>query len=151
MLFETEKPPNKYTRAMGELIRKAREEAGLSQEQLAEKVYRKRLAVSEMENGKVEISAWTLPLLSAALQKPITYFFPQFVLRNLPPEKLAPLEQELLIHFDNLWDEVIQKVAINLIKTLSEYDPVEMLIEAKEHAEEELEFREQIETAKKKK
>ncbi|HEY60435.1 MAG TPA: hypothetical protein G4N92_07110 [Anaerolineae bacterium] len=37
MHFETVKPPNKHTKAMGELIRKAREEAGLSQEELAKK------------------------------------------------------------------------------------------------------------------
>lgn len=60
MGFETGKPPNKQTLEMGRLIKKAREEAGLSQEELAEKTYRKRLAISEMENGKVEINAWTL-------------------------------------------------------------------------------------------
>jgi ribosome-binding protein aMBF1 (putative translation factor) len=52
MLTETGKTPNKYTIAMGELIRKAREEVGLNQDELAEKIYRKRLAVSQMEMGK---------------------------------------------------------------------------------------------------
>jgi len=75
MLIETEKPPNKYTRAMGGLIRKAREDAGLTQAQLAEKIHRNRLAVSKMENGKVDISAWTIPLLASSLDKPISYFF----------------------------------------------------------------------------
>jgi len=38
MHFETEKPPNLHTKAMGELIRQAREETDLRQEQLAEKI-----------------------------------------------------------------------------------------------------------------
>jgi ribosome-binding protein aMBF1 (putative translation factor) len=37
MLTETEKPPNKQISAMGELIRKARQDAGLTQAQLAKK------------------------------------------------------------------------------------------------------------------
>jgi len=68
-----------------------------------------------MENGKVEFSAWTLPLLASALQKPITYFFPTYILRILSHEKLTSLEEELLIHFNNLWNEDIQKIAIKQI------------------------------------
>jgi transcriptional regulator with XRE-family HTH domain len=129
MLLETEKPPNKQTKAMGELIRKAREEAGLSQEQLAEKIYRRRLAVSEMENGKVEISAWTIPLLAHALNKPITYFYPNHVLKQLTPEELSSLEQELLIHFSNISSDHLREVAIDLVKVVSQFDPKEMLID----------------------
>ena len=129
MLYETEKPPNKYTKAMGDLIRKAREETGLSQEQLAERIYRKRLAVSEMENGKVEISAWTLPLLASALNKPVTYFYPPFVLRQLVSEDLTSLEQELLLHFRNIYDEHLQKLALDQIRVISNFDPTDMILE----------------------
>lgn len=127
MEFKFDKPPNKYTIAMGELIRKAREEAGLSQEQLAEKIYRRRLAVSEMENGKVEISAWTLPLLAYALNKPIGYFFPPYVLREIKQGDLLPLEEELLIHFRKIWDEHLQKVAVDQVKVLGDFDPEIMI------------------------
>ena len=108
MLEETGKPPNQYTKAMGELIKKAREEAGFSQEQLAEKIFRKRLAVSEMENGKVEISAWTLLFLAQSLNKPVSYFFPAQLKNEIQPENLTELELELLIHFRNIWDEHLQ-------------------------------------------
>ena len=63
---ETGDTPNRHTMGMGELIRKAREEAGLTQEELAKKTYRNKLAVHQMESGKVEINAWTLIYLSGA-------------------------------------------------------------------------------------
>ena len=130
MQTETGKAPNKYTIAMGELIRTAREEAGLSQEELADKIYRKRLAVSEMENGKVEISAWVLPYLSAALNKPISYFFPKSIKIDIPEESISPLEYELLIYFRQIWDKHLQKVMIQQVKAMSEFDPTEMLIDS---------------------
>ncbi len=128
MIPETGKAPNKYTIAMGELIRKAREEAGLSQEELGEKIYRKRLAVSEMENGKVEFSAWVLPNLAHALKKPISYFFPGNLSQDIPQENLSPLEHELLLYFREIWDDTLQRLAVKQIKIISEYDPEEMLL-----------------------
>ncbi len=128
MLSETEKPPNKHTKAMGELIRKAREDAGLTQEELAEKIGRKRLAVSEMENGKVEISAWTIPMLASRLQKPISYFFPVYVRYEITPEKLTIQEQEVLIQFREIEKDHLREVAIQLIKVIADFDPEEMIL-----------------------
>ena len=127
MLTETEKPPNKQMSAMGELIRKARQDAGLTQAQLAKKIHLKRLAVSEMENGKVEISAQTIPLLASSLDKPISYFFPAYVQKEITSEQLSPEEQELLIHFRNIWPEHLREVAINLIKVIENFDPMKMI------------------------
>ncbi len=122
MKFETETPPNKYTKVMGELIRKAREEAGLSQEELAKKIYRRRAAVSDIENGKVEFSVWVLPYLSSALNKPIGYFFPKGIIENIQEDSLSPLEQELLSNFRNMWDERIQHLALAQIKAIANLD-----------------------------
>jgi len=124
MPFKTGKPPNKYTMAMGELIRKAREDSGLTQEQLAEKIYRKKLAVSEMENGKVEINAWVLLYLSNTLEKPISYFFPKRLLAFDPDlDKLSEMEKDLLNNFRFIEYEELKRVAIEQIKALSTYSP----------------------------
>jgi transcriptional regulator with XRE-family HTH domain len=127
MLIDTEKPPNGQTRAMGELIRKAREDAGLTQAQLAKKIHRKRLAISEMENGKVEINGGIIPLLASSLDKPISYFFRAYVQKEITSEQLSPQEQELLIHFRNIWPEHLREVAINLIKVIENFDPMKMI------------------------
>lgn len=122
MILETGNPPNKYTKAMGELIRKAREEAGITQDELAQKIYRRRAAVSDMENGKVEFSVLVLPSLSSALNKPISYFFPKGIIENIQEDSLSPLEQELLLNFRSLWDERVQRLALAQIKSISNLD-----------------------------
>ena len=87
ILSEGEKP-NRFTKSMGDLIRKAREEASLSQRQLAELIYRRQAALSEMENGLMQPDAETLLLLSDRLKKPIVYFYPS-------PWKPDPLGEDL--------------------------------------------------------
>jgi transcriptional regulator with XRE-family HTH domain len=146
MLIETEKPPNEQTRAMGELIRKARKDAGLTQVQLAKKIHRKRLAVSEMENGTVEIRARTIPLLASSLDKPISYFFPAYVQKEITSEQLSPQEQELLIHFRNIWPEHLREVAINLIKVIENFDPMKMIKDRRDTINAYLEREEELDT-----
>src|SRR5690606_33038952 len=75
--------PNDFTIEIGKLIRAAREAQGLTQTALAEKLSRSQVTISEIENGKVDISFLTLMLLCITLQKPISYFVPEFVLKNL--------------------------------------------------------------------
>lgn len=89
--------PNKFTLKMGELIRKAREETGFSQRELAERIYRRQAALSDMENGKMEPNASTLVYLAFNLNKPVSYFFPKPYnpVNNL--EDLTDLEKEILL------------------------------------------------------
>ena len=123
LVSDKDPTPNKFTVGMGELIRKAREEVGLTQAKLAERIFRRRATVSDMETGKVEVSTGTLALLASALDKPITYFFPTFILKELEPEKLSPLELELLFHFQKIWDEYLQKAAVDQVRILGEFNP----------------------------
>ncbi len=97
--------PNHFTRAMGQLIRQAREEAGFSQRDLAEKIYRRQAALSDMENGKMEANASTLTLLSYHLQKPISYFFPDKYSPYKNTDEISDLLKEILIYLNKLDDE----------------------------------------------
>lgn len=110
--------PNKFTLKMGELIRKAREEAGFTQRELAEKIYRRQAALSDMENGKMEPNASTLTFLSYHLNKPISYFFPD----QYTPEKnmgdLSDQEKEILLFVKHL-DESDQVRILVQLKALS--------------------------------
>lgn len=98
-----------------------------------------------METGKVEVSTGTSAMLAAALNKPITYFFPSFILKELEPEKLLPLEQELLIHFQRIWDEYLQKVAVDQVRVLGEFDPKDMIWDLIDIVADEKERREAVE------
>jgi len=89
--------------------------------------------ISDMENGKIEVGTCVLPLLANALEKPMSYFFPKPVLLRLSSEKDRPLEEELLIHFRQIWDEHLQKVGIKIIKVLSDFDPEDTILDSLEN------------------
>ena len=76
---------------MGELIRKARLEVGLSQTDLAKSVYVSQAAISDMENGKREVSSTELLSMSYTLKKPIIFFFPESFVRDEEKNILSPL------------------------------------------------------------
>ena len=56
---------------IGTILRQAREEAGLTQEQLAKKVKTKKTAISRIENHAEDIKLSTLEKVAAALGKQI--------------------------------------------------------------------------------
>ncbi len=102
--------PNHFTSGMGELIRKAREEAGLSQRDLASKIYRRQAALSEMENGLMQPDAETLLNFSHHLGKPITYFYPAPYKPDLQSEELSEKEKELLIQTRRLSEDDLRRI-----------------------------------------
>ncbi len=58
----------------------------------------------------MEANATTLILLSVVLKKPLTYFFPEGWILDVPPEKLSSSEQELLIQARRLYDNDLDKL-----------------------------------------
>jgi len=102
--------PNKFTVRMGELIRKARLESDLSQSELAKYVYVSQAAISDMENGKREVSSTELLSLSNTLNKPIVHFFPENFVKEVKLDKLSPLYQELFIQTQRLSTEDLKKL-----------------------------------------
>jgi len=112
--------PNSFTRWMGERIREARQERGLSQEELARNVGRSRPAISQMETGKMEPDASTLLSLALHLRKPLVYFFPPTYTTSLEPKVQSVEAQELLVLFDRL-DEELQQVVLKQVRALVEY------------------------------
>ncbi len=122
-IFGDKEPvPNKFTIGIGKLVKQAREDSGLSQSRLAGMIYRRRATISDIENGKSEVTVSTLALLAAALDKPITYFLPWFVYANLKSEDLEPAEHEMLIQFRNICSEDLQRLAIHQVKLIAETD-----------------------------
>jgi len=105
---------------MGQLIQAAREEAGLSQSDLAERVYRRRATISDIENGKADVDTILLALLAFTLDKPIIYFFPEFAIKRLNQEKLSALETELLLQFNIIDEKNLKKAAIKQVTDLAD-------------------------------
>lgn len=103
--------PNRFTTAVGELIKNARIDAGLTQEELSWNAYIPQSTLSKMENGKAEPSASEIVYLSNALSKPLTYFFPSQIVRHLKIEEVEDeLLNELLILGRKLDDNELRKI-----------------------------------------
>jgi len=82
LVADKQSAPNNFTIEMGKKVRAARAEAGITQGALAEMVGRRQATISDIEHGKKEMGLSTLVLIAAALEKPITYFFPIDIFSN---------------------------------------------------------------------
>ena len=103
--------PNKFSIAMGELIRQARIEAKMSQAELAEKAYFRQAAISQIETGKRDVTASEIVYLSYALNKPITYFYPMHIFNiDINRDEISTIEEELLIHVRKLSSDDLRKL-----------------------------------------
>ncbi|GAB5491434.1 MAG: hypothetical protein Phog2KO_16490 [Phototrophicaceae bacterium] len=108
--------PNTFTRYLGKQLKFAREEAGLSQSELAKSVYRRRPSISDIENGKMMPDIGTMILLGTALDKSVLYFVHPKYLKSVDRNtELSILEQELLEVF-RLLDSEAQKKILNQIR-----------------------------------
>ncbi len=83
---------NRYIR---ERVRQARQEAKETQDDLAKVLEKNRVAVSDLERGRVSVSAADLSLIAAHYSKPVSFFFPP--LENINKDDLSTIEEEILI------------------------------------------------------
>jgi len=65
---------SEFDMALGERIRKARQEAGVSQQILADFISSAQNAISQYESGTRSVSLETLVRIARQLEKPLSYF-----------------------------------------------------------------------------
>jgi transcriptional regulator with XRE-family HTH domain len=107
---ETRILPNKFTVALGKLIKDARFEAKMSQEELAERAYLKQSSISKIETGVRSVSTEDLIYLSYALNKPISYFFPKEFTEDFGHPEEIKLEEELIMQTRRLSLDDLEKL-----------------------------------------
>ncbi len=115
---------------MGERIYDARQEAGLSQQDLARLIYKRQATLSDYENGKALVDSSTLVLLAYSLDKALGYFYPPYLYQEIKQEDLTPLESELILQFrKDLISDHLRKVVINVVKAISTFDVDSFVLE----------------------
>jgi transcriptional regulator with XRE-family HTH domain len=92
---------------LGERIRRARELAHLSQDELAQKIAKDQRAISLYESGRRRIYAIELPKIAQALNVPVSYFFER--------DELS-VSAKLLEEFSQLPNTEVQALAIELLR-----------------------------------
>lgn len=101
---------NKYIR---ERIRQARLEANETQEDLSKRLEKTRVAISDLERGRVSVNASDLGFIAAHYEKPISYFFPPRI--KVEKDSLSQLDQELIMVFWQL-PKTQKQIALEYVK-----------------------------------
>lgn len=129
--------PNVFTIEMGQIIKKAREDKGWSQSQLAEELARRQATISDLENGKTEIGIFTLLQLSRVFQKPISFFIPPMRILASVNDVESKEEQEALLLFRELTYIGNSDLAIKILKLLVDHtsDEVDRMMNPEKYLE----------------
>lgn len=114
-LFDRKKEGTKWDAWIGERIRKAREDKGWTQFQLAKEVYKSQTNISDYERGRLEISVVDLMYIALALEKPLTFFTPP-KFNGATPKDLTPTQKEI-IHYINHATEEMELALLEQAKT----------------------------------
>lgn len=140
---ERETRPNKFTIYMGDMVRQAREEAGLSQEKLAELIFIRRATLSDIENGKSEPDAGTYVHIAHVTNKPLAYFLPDFMYHEIKQEDLSPYENELITNYRyHIAGDQFRKLVIDIVKAIGQFDIDNFVVEQYPYSKEILEQKE---------
>lgn len=130
--------------AIAKRIRRAREERDLTQQDVADYLGRTAASISDLERGKVQVSAKDLFKLSQFLNKPIEYFYGEeylgddvqdliSIIRRMPPEIRASQisaiktflelqrQSDILMQIDDQDDGLQKQHAKDLYSSLSNY------------------------------
>ncbi len=110
LVSDDDPTPNKFTIAMGELIKEACNQAEFSLKELAELINLKQTTVSDIEYGKIEVNSGVLVVIAATLDKPLTYFFPSIIYREFKVESFPPWTMNIFWNFE--------KYGMNIFKEL---------------------------------
>lgn len=121
MVLWRKKEENKYNRFIRTKVKEAREERGISQEELGKAIHKSRVAISDMERGRTEINAVDLMGMAYALNKPITFFYPDFpAIRGANLQELSDKEKELIHFFREIQNLAMENLAVKQIKQFAE-------------------------------
>jgi transcriptional regulator with XRE-family HTH domain len=116
--------PTDFSRAVGERIQAARNERGMSQKVLAQRIERRQAAVSELERGIMQPDATTLAALAEVLDKPLSYFIPEPWGPRVSRGELTYDEQALLLEFRRLRSQASRQLVIALLATVADTEEV---------------------------
>lgn len=146
-IFNRPNPNNRYNNFIRKRIKEARDDLKMTQEELAEKIFKSRVQISDLERGRTEISASELIFISLALHKPIMYFYP---FKTQTDNELGEEEQELIHHFRGIRNGAMQKYAIKVVRELADA-AYEAQIQEIVREQDEEELAEEVKLRKKKK
>ena len=104
-----------------EHIKRAREERQMSQEELGKAIDKTNVTISDIERGRVGVSAVDLALISKALNKPLSYFVPNSVRIRVVANELRTYEQEMMTEYRRIEYYQLQKAITEHVKNIADF------------------------------
>lgn len=104
-----------------EHIRRARDERGISQADLAQALGKTNVSVSDIERGKVGVSAVNLILIAKKLGRDVNYFVGRPYRVRVPKDELSPEETQLLYDFRRMDNFELQGTVRYLVARLADF------------------------------
>lgn len=102
-------------------IRHAREQMEMSQEELAKAIGKTNATISDIERGKVGVSAIDLAYIAKRLKKTLNYFFPFGAIVRVPKGELNTPETHLVSHFREIDSIEMQEHLIETAKMYADF------------------------------
>jgi transcriptional regulator with XRE-family HTH domain len=94
--------------------------SAIARQVLAEAIHKSRVAISDPERGRTEITASSLLHIAVVLEKPITCFFPDLLaFRGATAEQLSDREKELIYFYRQIANDAMEHFALNQVKQLA--------------------------------
>jgi transcriptional regulator with XRE-family HTH domain len=81
----------------------------------------RRATLSDIENGKSEIGVLTLVHFAIELNKPISYFFPESLLKNIIVDVNSPFQHKILEIARGIEYFGDQSLTLDILKVLSDH------------------------------
>ena len=112
---------------VGKQIRKAREDSGMSQQELADKMGTRQAYISDLEKGKTEPNVSTLVKLGHYLKKPIAGFVPVHYreivgVPVIERDDLSPEEEEVIRSMRAVYPVLSEGLILHLMRSILDYD-----------------------------
>ncbi|MDD3415444.1 MAG: helix-turn-helix transcriptional regulator [Lachnospiraceae bacterium] len=101
---------------MGGRVKEQRIKMGMTQEELAEKMFTTKAAISQYENNKVDIKGSMIVELAGILDTAAGYLLN----KEVGVEDMDEQMKEMMVTFKSLRDEKIRQIALEQMKNLSE-------------------------------
>lgn len=110
----------KVTDYIAGMVKKAREDRGMSQRRLSQLMDRSNAYISQIEAGKLDSAVIDLVGFAKVFDKPMKYFLPPLDVDQ--DSKLSPEAEDLARIYDGIADQSVQEAAIRHIKELARLD-----------------------------
>ena len=106
-------------RYIREHIVRAREQAGMTQEELGKAIGKTNVSISDIERGRVGVSAIDLINIARTLNQPLNHFVPRTARISIPKQDLSTDEEKLVNDFRRIIYTDLSQAILNLTEKVA--------------------------------